>query len=47
MDNTTNTELIEKLYAGGGLCAEEYEQLIAAHPAGGSASILIRRRSAR
>ena len=31
MDNTTNTELIEKLYAGGGLCAEEYAQLIAAH----------------
>ena len=31
MDNTTNTELIEKLYDGGGLCAEEYEQLIAAH----------------
>ena len=22
MDNTTNIELIEKLYAGGGLCAE-------------------------
>ena len=31
MDNTTNIELIEKLYAGGGLCAEEYAQLITAH----------------